>query len=250
MGARGVAYMVNPTSVDVVLCCGTLLEPHASAPSAILSGRGTLIRFPSFLVRDGNALQFLLFQNLQRLDYIKLPALAKEAPKGYQSKFLPISSAGLDRLPARPSCGTPSSILSRKSCWWTKRADRRVRRTSALPAVVAKASTRIESCFECADIEDSPEATIAQWEEKGIYEALEECFDEIWVYGVQSIYDVTREYRLPSGIQNKLSLHGLHHQRPVQSSREDGGPVRAGHCRRRADGEFLLDLFLSEASWK
>jgi predicted glycosyltransferase len=58
------------------------------------------------------------------------------------------------------------------------------------------------------DIMDNPENTIKEWREKKIYEALEELYSEIWVYGSREIYDPVREYAIPSQIAAKVHFTG------------------------------------------
>ncbi len=58
------------------------------------------------------------------------------------------------------------------------------------------------------DIMDSPANTIKEWREKKIYEALEELYSEIWVYGSREIYDPVREYAIPPQIAAKVHFTG------------------------------------------
>ncbi|MGQ9484923.1 MAG: glycosyltransferase family protein [Desulfosoma sp.] len=58
------------------------------------------------------------------------------------------------------------------------------------------------------DIMDGAQATIEDWESKGIYGAMEALYDEIWVYGDQSFYDPVREYRIPEPIARKITFTG------------------------------------------
>jgi predicted glycosyltransferase len=58
------------------------------------------------------------------------------------------------------------------------------------------------------DIMDNPENTIKEWREKKIYEALEELYSEIWVYGSREIYDPIREYAIPAQIAAKVHFTG------------------------------------------
>lgn len=58
------------------------------------------------------------------------------------------------------------------------------------------------------DIMDGAETTIEEWEAKGIYAAMEDLYDEIWVYGVQSFYDPVKEYRIPQSLAPKITFTG------------------------------------------
>jgi len=58
------------------------------------------------------------------------------------------------------------------------------------------------------DIMDSAASTVAEWREKRIYEALDELYSEIWVYGSRDIYDPIREYEIPDNIAAKMHFTG------------------------------------------
>ncbi len=58
------------------------------------------------------------------------------------------------------------------------------------------------------DIMDEAQATIEDWQSKGIYEAMEALYDEIWVYGDQSLYDSVKEYRIPEITARKVIFTG------------------------------------------
>ncbi len=58
------------------------------------------------------------------------------------------------------------------------------------------------------DIMDGAQATIEEWETKGIYGAMEALYDEIWVYGDRTFYDPVREYRIPESLARKITFTG------------------------------------------
>ena len=55
---------------------------------------------------------------------------------------------------------------------------------------------------------DNADITIQEWEEKGIYDAMEKYYDEIWVYGRRDFYDPIREYRIPPQVASKMHFTG------------------------------------------
>jgi predicted glycosyltransferase len=208
---------------------------------------GRTYPFSSFLIATGTP-YVPLFQNLQRVDYIKLPALAKEAPRGYRGKFLPMAPNHLIEYRKAVLRDTvqhfdPEIVLVDKAptgvCG------------ELLPSLrwLRRHRPEVRIIFGMRDIEDSSEATISQWSEQGIIEALDECFDEIWVYGVKSVYDVVSEYQLPPAIQNKLSFMGYVARgpccHPVKLSTDPTVLVTVGGG---TDGEFLLDHYLRVAA--
>ena len=58
------------------------------------------------------------------------------------------------------------------------------------------------------DIMDSAASTIEDWESKRIYEAMDELYDEIWVYGCRELYDPVEEYRIPEPVARKVYFTG------------------------------------------
>ena len=58
------------------------------------------------------------------------------------------------------------------------------------------------------DIMDSAVSTVDEWRTKGIYDAMENLYDEIWVYGSKELYDPIREYSIPRSIAAKMVFTG------------------------------------------
>jgi predicted glycosyltransferase len=55
---------------------------------------------------------------------------------------------------------------------------------------------------------DSSISTVNDWQEKGIYDAMQEFYDEIWVYGCQDFYDPVSEYEIPPNVASKIRFTG------------------------------------------
>jgi predicted glycosyltransferase len=58
------------------------------------------------------------------------------------------------------------------------------------------------------DIMDEAPVTRRDWREKGIYDVLDDLYNEIWVYGIQSLYDPIREYDIPDSLSQKITFTG------------------------------------------
>lgn len=58
------------------------------------------------------------------------------------------------------------------------------------------------------DIMDSAESTIEDWNSKGIYDAMDKLYDEVWVYGHQDFYDPVSEYRIPASVAARIRFTG------------------------------------------
>jgi predicted glycosyltransferase len=55
---------------------------------------------------------------------------------------------------------------------------------------------------------DGAASTVEDWRGKGIYEAMDELYDEIWVYGCREFYNPIQEYEIPPHIASKMHFTG------------------------------------------
>ena len=62
--------------------------------------------------------------------------------------------------------------------------------------------------FGLRDIMDDPDRIRAQWAEMGVYDALENLYDAIAVFGSRHVYDVAEAYAIPSSVRPKLHYCG------------------------------------------
>lgn len=68
------------------------------------------------------------------------------------------------------------------------------------------------------DIMDDSQTICKDWEEKGVYEVLNDLYSEIWVYGIREFYDPIAEYLIPESISKKMIFTG-YIPRNIPSSR-------------------------------
>lgn len=81
------------------------------------------------------------------------------------------------------------------------------------------------------DILDSPEATIAQWQQQNYYTTAETYYDQVWIVGSPDIFDAPIAYQFPPTLRAKTRFTGY---------------VRRG-CGQRSALEVRQDLGLSAA---
>ena len=62
--------------------------------------------------------------------------------------------------------------------------------------------------FGMRDITDDPDRIRARWQELGAYEAFENLYDGIAVYGSRRLYDVAEAYAIPTSVRHKLHYCG------------------------------------------
>ncbi len=206
-------------------------------------------KFPraSFLLVTGSP-YVPLFKLPQGVDYIKLPALTKDPAGAYHSKHLGLRVRQLLRCRRAMILATvqsfqPSVFLIDKTpvgvCQEMVPTLRWIQRNCPNTRVV----------FGMRDIEDSPETTIRQWARQDVPAVLDECFDEVWVYGSESVYDVVQEYKLTQRVEDKLQYTGYIRRapcdHPVTKSEQKSVLVTVGGG---SDGEAVLLAYLADAA--
>lgn len=95
------------------------------------------------------------------------------------------------------------------------------------------------------DILDDPDLLDKEWERKGAIEAAATYYDEIWIYGLKSIYDPTKGLSLPRSVCDRMHWTGY--------LRRDDLDVPAAHTKPYilitpgggGDGEAMVDHVLS-----
>ena len=68
-----------------------------------------------------------------------------------------------------------------------------------VPALQKLRNHRAQVVLGLRDVIDNPEVVRRRWTAEGAYEALEEFYDEVLVYGSRDVLDVAREYAWPKG---------------------------------------------------
>lgn len=72
--------------------------------------------------------------------------------------------------------------------------------------ILKKRGTRL--VLGLRDVMDAPEALAEEWERKNATSALDELYDNIWVYGLESICNPLEGIDLPPSVHDKLSYTG------------------------------------------
>ena len=67
---------------------------------------------------------------------------------------------------------------------------------------------RTRTILGLRDIMDDASVIRSNWKERGVYEVMDELYDEIWVYGIRELYDPIREYSVPESVSRKITFTG------------------------------------------
>jgi predicted glycosyltransferase len=99
------------------------------------------------------------------------------------------------------------------------------------------------------DVLDEPEALRQEWQRKRVIPALEQLYDDIWVYGLKQIYDPLQGLGLSEAVTRRTRFTGyLKRTRPValpSSGQEDIGRRILVTTGGGGDGELLVDWAIS-----
>ncbi len=94
------------------------------------------------------------------------------------------------------------------------------------------------------DVLDEPEVLAAEWTRKGAVEATERFFHEIWVYGLQSIYDPTQGLPLSADARSRMVWTGYLRRSAPGRDVPVTDPYILITPGGGGDGEALVDLVL------
>ncbi len=105
------------------------------------------------------------------------------------------------------------------------------------------------------DIMDDSSIIRKDWEEKGVYQVMDELYNEIWVYGIREFYDPIQEYSIPESISRKMTFTGyIARKIPGKAAafrikekyvHKDGKKLVVVTTGGGGDGYAMMDRFLS-----
>lgn len=95
------------------------------------------------------------------------------------------------------------------------------------------------------DVLDEPDVLAAEWERKGAVEATERFYDEIWVYGVKSVYDPTMGLPLSDRVRGCTHWTGYLRRTIVDEAEVPTTPFILVTPGGGGDGAAMVDLVLS-----
>lgn len=186
-----------------------------------------------------------------RIDYVKLPSLARTRDGEYTVKFLSLHYQDTVRLRANLILSTvldfqPDLILVDKKPFGVG--------NELAPAldVLQRRTYRPRTVLLLRDILDSPEATRAVWKKNGYFGAIESHYDRVLIVGSPEIFDARAEYGFPEVVASKVRFCGYigreHGRTPREAQRAilgaDVRPLVLASAGGGEDGFELLNCFL------
>lgn len=95
------------------------------------------------------------------------------------------------------------------------------------------------------DVLDEPDVLAAEWARKGAIEATETFYDEVWVYGVRSVYDPTQGLPLSRHVRDRTFWTGYLRRSIVDAADVPDTPYILVTPGGGGDGAAMVDLVLS-----
>ena len=142
-----------------------------------------------------------------RVDYLKLPCLARDTSGHYGAKFLDLTLHHTVKLRAnliRSAVAdfSPDLLLVDKKPFGVE--DELCAAFEGLPGGAA----RPRLVLLLRDILDGPEVTAQIWRKNGYFDAVNTWYDQVVVVGSPQVFDLEREYRFPALAGAKLHYCG------------------------------------------
>ncbi|MBO9409916.1 MULTISPECIES: hypothetical protein [unclassified Ruegeria] len=151
----------------------------------------------------------------RRVDHVRLPGVTKRADGSYASQTMGMGIEDVTELrsgliqTAVQQFDPDVLIVDKEPTGF---------RGELLPTLDCLVKTkRTQIVLGLRDVLDEPEVLAAEWDRKEALDATETYYDEIWVYGLRSIYDPTQGLPLSPATQARMHWTGY--------LRRDLGPV-------------------------
>ena len=158
------------------------------------------------------------------VDYIKLPCLDRIDAERYESRFLLECSDAVKR--------TRSAIIERTVLGFAPDLMIVDKRPAGVDGELTDTLTALRQqnfptrlVLGIRDILDEPRKTRETLRNNRSFQFIRDYYNEVWIYGSQSIFDTIREYAFPADIARMTHYCG-YLKRPTVATRHSDGPPR------------------------
>jgi predicted glycosyltransferase len=187
------------------------------------------------------------FRIPEGVDYIKLPCLDRIDAERYEPRFLSACSEEVKR--------TRSAILERAVLGFEPDLMIVDKRPAGVDGELLETLRELRQrrlptklVLGVRDILDEPERTRRSLQSNHSFEIIEEFYDEVWIYGSQSIFDTVREYGFPERVAAVTHFCG-YLKRPTETAARRGGPPRVlVTTGGGGDGSRMIEAYLEGLS--
>jgi len=146
------------------------------------------------------------FEFRSRVDFVRIPGVIKLRNGEYTSLSLHIN---IDQtLAIRSSIIEHTAKVFEPDIFIVDKEPLGLR-GEVLPTLEALKETDTRLVLGLRDVMDDPKILREEWDRKNVYPALEELYDEIWIYGPKDICDPLEGIDLPVSVRDKLRYTGF-----------------------------------------
>jgi len=179
----------------------------------------------------------------QRVDHVRLPGVTKLPDGSYISQTLGLDIDEVTDLRARLIETTLEAyepdlfIVDKEATGF---------RGELIPALDALMDHGKTCCvLGLRDVLDEQDVLATEWERKGAFAAIEDYYDDIWVYGPKSFYDPVADLPLSQSSRDRMHWTGYLRRGTLDGAPETGRPYILVTPGGGGDGEAMVDLVLS-----
>lgn len=187
------------------------------------------------------------FRIPEGVDYIKLPCLDRIDAERYQPRFLLECSEAVKQ--------TRSEIIERAVFGFApdlmivdKRPGGVDGELTATLAALRERRLPTRLVLGMRDILDEPAKTRETFRSNRSFDIIREHYDEVWIYGSQSIFDTVKEYGFPQDVARITHYCGYLKRPTVVSTRNGGPPNVLVTTGGGGDGSDMITAYLEGLS--
>ena len=181
------------------------------------------------------------------VDYIKLPCLDRIDAERYESRFLLECSEAVKR--------TRSAIIERTVLGFAPDLMIVDKRPAGVDGELTDTLAALRECnfptrlvLGVRDILDEPRKTRETLRNNHSFDFIRDYYDEVWIYGSQSIFDTVREYAFPEDIARITHYCGYLKRPTVAPHSNDGPPRVLVTTGGGGDGSRMIQAYLEGLS--
>ena len=187
------------------------------------------------------------FRIPEGVDYIKLPCLDRIDAERYESRFL------LDCSEAVKS--TRSAIIERTVLGFAPDLMIVDKRPAGVDGELHETLTALRQhnfptrlVLGMRDILDEPRRTRESLKNNRSFEIIRDYYDEVWIYGSQSIFDTVNEYQFPADVARITHYCGYLKRPTIAGCRDAGPPHVLVTTGGGGDGSPMIEAYLEGLS--
>lgn len=186
------------------------------------------------------------FEFPEQIDFVRIPGMIKKSNDIYVPHSIKIDP--VHAMAIRQSIIEATAKSFKPDLFIVDKAPRGLKHEIMPTLEWMKSEGKTKTVLGLRDIMDDSQSTIEDWQQKGIYEVLDNLYSEIWVYGHQEFYDPIKEYAIPESVSKKIIFTGYIPRRKHSKNRS----CKNKNCKKTVvitaggggDGYPLMDNFL------